>query len=102
MRTLEDAILEMANRARELRAPAPIIATDLESAKILASIIADHAGTIVGQFMPRPLDIVAGVGWTLCQYDGVKIVVRTDDPCQPAVDGWREHFGPLAEIWSAG
>lgn len=30
----------------------------------------------------------------------IEIVARRPESCQHAVDGWRDHFGVLAGIWS--
>lgn len=63
-------------------------------------MLAKSIGCDEADLVPRAADMAVGQFATVCQYDGVKIVVRRVDICQHEVDGWREHFGPLADIWS--
>lgn len=82
--TLGNAISRMADDARMQGRSMPVIRTDIHSAMILAKVLADEIGC---NLMPRSRDCVA-------MLDGVSIVAM------PAPrDGYREHFGALAEIY---
>jgi hypothetical protein len=89
--TLLEALSRLADNAQVHGAPLPIIETDVLSAIELVSMIARDTGYLAGS--SRSPDYVG-------MFDGVKIVARSPQSCKHEVDGWREHFGPLAEIWS--
>lgn len=86
--TLLEALSRIADTAALYRQPAPVIETDRASAQALASMIVMATGEPRLRHQP---DCIA-------MFDGVKIVARRPEVCKHEVD-WREHFGPLAEIW---
>lgn len=92
-----DMLLRMSKHAREQGIPLPVIEMPLWAAQIFGSAVASEMNTVLSRLTPieqyRKERIVL-------MYDGIKIVARRPQTCQPAVDGWREHFGPLADIWS--
>lgn len=92
---LIDALLALATQARLDCRPLPVIEMDFRSARQFAELVAQSIGCHLYDLQPndRPDGCVA-------MFDGVKIVARRPQVCKHEVDGWREHFGPLAEIWS--
>lgn len=96
--SLYRALSHLADHAKILKRPLPIIETDLETACRLAELLASDLGCYRSDLTPRdPLERAVGV---VAMFDGIKIVARLPRSCKHEVDGWREHFGPLADIWS--
>jgi hypothetical protein len=94
--SLITAFAKMGDAARLEGRPLPVIATDVFSARILIEAVAGDLGCPVGSLMRSEKGSpVFGM------YDGIKIIALPAEACKHEVDGWREHFGPLAEIWSA-
>ena len=70
--------------------PAPIIYTDFGTA-------AEIRAALVDDLQCRGADLIsASDPLSVMQFDGVRVRFLPD---RPEV-GWREHFGPLADIWS--
>lgn len=88
--TLSGLLMDLAERARILRNPAPVIETDMVSAIVLADALQRELPGF--RWVPD--------GNVIAMLDGVKIVARHSNICKREVDGWRDHFGALADIWS--
>jgi hypothetical protein len=95
--SLADVLGCLADAARVKGLPLPVIETDYESARELRYLLAQSIGCRLDDLLPP--------GWPranrcIAMFDGVKIIARRPQSCKHEVDGWREHFGLLAEIWS--
>lgn len=95
---LSELMVRLAANATIKGREAPVIETDFESAKLFAILLAQDIGAPLRDLVPAAA--MLGRADCLIQFDGVKIVARPVDICKQEVDGWREHFGPLADIWS--
>lgn len=97
---LADLMAQLSDSAMMANRPPPVIETDLASAMLFASLLAQDIGCSLRELTPAVLGDDRSSANFLIQFDGVKIVARRVDICKHEVDGWREHFGPLADIWS--
>jgi hypothetical protein len=89
----------IADEAKLQKRSDPVIATDLLTATLIAEALAEDLDCPLNELRPYGQGYIGDPGW-LYRFDGIKIVALTPEICKHEVDGWREHFGPLAEIWS--
>jgi hypothetical protein len=82
---LTEALSIISDKAKLDGMSPPVIQTDLLTAMELRWLINQE----LGGFLPRQDDCIA-------MFDGVKIVAAPQPDAK-----WREHFGILADIWSA-
>lgn len=84
----------MADLALSSGVPKPVITIDGWAGYMLADAVGAEVGCGWSDLIPHR---EPGL---IMMYDGIKVVARREQICKHEVDGWREHFGPLADIWS--
>lgn len=92
---LSEALSRLSDHAKMDNRPDPVITTDRDSARFIMRLIEEDIGGDLS-LGSRPRDWTPGV---MGMFDGIKIVAGSRQICKHEVDGWREHFGLLADIW---
>lgn len=100
-RNIQILFSELANFARERSLPIPVIELHPSIAQRLADMLAAEIGD-PAFFGNRgcAMHTAGRPVWLFGSFDGVSIIAPRAKTCKHEVDGWREHFGPLADIWS--